>query len=208
MHTYVLAGLLGIGADGSSDGSSSDEDDDGEKTTTTNNGVVAAPSAVKPAPKPSVPEGLPAGFFDDELPAEPEAATVEFSDIVSLDNDRGEDGGVSLSGSANGKQDKNLAPAPARSRGRLDPARAAELVAEAAAQEAADELRVREVAARAVAATRAARPTAGGVETGKEVGKSEDADAAAAPNGSALPEGFFDDPEVGKLLRVGARVSR
>lgn len=188
--THVLSGLLS-----GFNSSSSDDDDDDDDESSTKKGSAAAPAAVNSAqqqPKPT-PEGLPAGFFDDgpgadAEPAEPSSETVR-PDRKSLgvENDGGGSSGAR--------------PAAAKPSGKWDPARAAELAAEAAALEEADELRVREAAARAVAAARATGSAVGGADAEKKTDE-EDSGDTAAPNGSALPEGFFDDPKVMGLYFV------
>lgn len=156
--------------------------------------------------KPNIPEGLPAGFFDDAEEQEDEeedivAASEEKAPPLSEENV----GGGAYGGAGTASRGSKVtdvgrrAGAPvAPGSGRLDPARAAELAAEAEAEAEADELRAA-AAARAAGAVQIVSPVVG---AGQAMPAQENADAeadegkGAAPNGSALPEGFFDDPEV------------
>ncbi len=175
-------GLLGIAADDSS--SDDDDDQDGDK-----GGEKDAAASLTPTPATAtaaIPEGLPPGFFDD-----PEDGGTSENAVESKEQ------------AAPAAAPASAAPVPAA--GGFGAERAAELAAEAAAIAEADALREAEklAALRAagisvpdgVPAMASAVATAGGGEAGAGAAAEEDA-AAAAPNGSALPEGFFDDPEI------------
>lgn len=178
------------------------EVDTGGETKSVSPASATRPTAAKPTAQADVPEGLPADFFD-EAPARAGAETEAVPEQKGCENEAA----LLREDAAEIKRDSPAAvhAPPAPLSGRLDPVRAAQLEAEAAAQAEADEVRVKEAAARAVAAARAAgvvavdRAAAGVTATEDD----DDGDAgAAAPNGSALPEGFFDDPEVNSGLEA------
>lgn len=179
-------GLLGIGAehddsDSSSSSSSnnkSDDNNDDGKPDTTSGGLGATTDSAS-----AIPESLPAGFFDEDV------------DLA----------GVSTSGSTDqrGMHDADMRPKEGSKTGAFGPERAAELAAEAAAEAEADALREKERFAkmRAAGVVQAGDKTGAAMEPGA-VGdatpflRPDGDEDGAAPNGSALPEGFFDDPEV------------
>lgn len=135
----------------------------------------------------SVPEGLPAGFFDED---------VEPSDVIVEEKQEVEGVGAD---SDNGRKDKagGRAIAGAAAEG-FGPERAAQLVAEAAVEAEADAVREMErlAALKAAGALRTVVEDAGASVGSGDVGETKAEEGEPAPNGSALPEGFFDDPEV------------
>lgn len=194
--------MLGIAADDSDDDpEDEDEDEDDSKS------MSAAPETAVDKPPSSgegvrsheegvvresdVPEGLPEGFFD--------APEQTVRTVTTEGHDPSEDPRIPGTGKAERIVDPRRVVEPKAQK--LDPARAAKLEAEAAAEAERDEERL--------AAMRTARlmppqdpateedPTLGGDAGGAD--ESAPVEEGAAGGGSALPEGFFDDPEVGKV---------
>lgn len=170
-RSHVSPGLLGI-ASGDSSGSD-DEDDDAGKPSFAGVSTGTTPS---PAPASAAPEGLPAGFFDEDvapsesvLPGEHEAARNEPEEVAVG----------------------------------FGPERAAQLAAEAEAEAEADAAREAErlAALRAAGVVLTVVPATAAAAVDGEMDADEAGTGAAAPNGSALPEGFFDDPEVDAKTR-------
>lgn len=192
--------MLGIAADDSDD-DQEDQDEDDSKS------MSAAPEKAVDKPPSSegevrsheggvvrqsdVPEGLPAGFFD-----EPEQAVPT---VTTEGEDPSEDARIPGTGEAERVVDPRRGVEPKGQK--LDPARAAKLEAEAAAEAERDEERLAAMRAAGLMPLQGPAteedPTLGG-DTG-EADESAQVEAGAAGGGSALPEGFFDDPEVRKV---------
>lgn len=176
---------------GISAGDNSSEDDDesnnghDEGRTTSSSGLGETKTKTPPANSKlaaSVPEGLPAGFFDEDV--EPSEGIVGEGQEVEGVGDRGDEA-----------EGRAIAGAEA---GGFGPERAAQLAAEAAAEAEADAVREAErlAALKAAGALRTVVEDAGASVGSGDVGETKAEEGEPAPNGSALPEGFFDDPEV------------
>lgn len=185
---FSSPGLLGIGAGDSSD--DDDDDDDGDDDGKRAAGTGAAAAASNPTPAAAaVPEGLPADFFDnaDDVGEASEAAAVE-----------------SLEKKERGAKEMTPTVEFGAERAAVLAAEAA-VVAEEDGRREAQKLAVMRAAGLAVPRLDEAAAAAGGggtvmMDSGAGAGAATvvaNGDAAeAAPNGSALPEGFFDDPEI------------
>lgn len=189
--SLLTPGLLGISA---GDDSSEDDDersndlDEGRTTSTSGLGEMetnATPLNSKPVA--SVPEGLPAGFFDEDV--EPTEGIVE-------EEQKGVEVGADLDKVREYEAGRRAIAGAAAER--FGPERAAQLAAEAAVEAEADAVRElqRLAALKAAGALRTAVEDAGASVESGDVGDTKAEEGEPAPNGSALPEGFFDDPEV------------
>ena len=201
---FVSAGLLGIGGGDSSSDSSGDEVEEGGGGGGGVNGKGGGSGATVVS---SVPEGLPADFFDEDVDTIESGAS---SGALGAEEARGGSdsggggGGIVASGAQEGKEKRPSGGGAAAKK--FGAERAAELAAEAAVLAEADALRQAETLAamraagmvQVVGTAEAAATTteADRADVDGGAGVSETGAGVEAPNGSALPEGFFDDPEV------------
>lgn len=189
---FFSPGLLGIGAGDSSD---DDDDDDDNSNTDGNTDGKPAAGAGAAAAAPTVPEGLPADFFDNADDVESPSPSEVTAGVEALEG---------------GKERSVTEATPTAEFGAERAAvlaAEAAVVAEADARREAEKLAAMRAAGVVVPTLDEAAAAAGeggavgmdgraGAGAAAPVANGDAAEAAPAPNGSALPEGFFDDPEI------------